>query len=557
MNIQAQLLTPDEWQEAHPTHTHELLVIVTDISESTRQQQALHESQQRIQSIFLNAPVGMGVVVNHIIQEVNPRFCEMMGCGQNELLGKSLQMLYPAKDDFIGVCRELDRQVQTYGRGTIETHWTRKDGTVIDVLLSLAPIDPQDLRNGVTFTALDTTRRRQTEKEKQKLQKQLNQIQKLESVGRLAGGVAHDFNNMVGVIIGYADLILERITINHDLYSDVSEIKSAAERAAALTRQLLTFARKQPVVLKRINVNEMIGTMLKMLRRLIGENIELTFVAEENLWPVEIDPSQFDQILTNLCINAKDAINGVGKITICTANTVIDEGWLTHHPDIVPGEFVKLSVMDTGCGMNAETLSKIFEPFFTTKPLGVGTGLGLSMVYGAVKQNRGFIEIQSELGYGTSCHIYLPRAYLNVEVPIENSVPSNIKHGNETILLVEDEPSILKATSMMLEREGYMVLSALSPDVALQIAKEHKGDLHMLITDIIMPGKNGIELVKELLQLYPNINYLFMSGYPSDVITRQEILSKGFHFIQKPFSKTEFILKVRTILNDSSSLDNR
>ncbi|MBI5091986.1 MAG: response regulator, partial [Candidatus Hydrogenedentes bacterium] len=386
------------------------------------------------------------------------------------------------------------------------------------------------------------------DKDKAKLQEQLAQAQKMESVGRLAGGVAHDFNNMLSVILGHGEMALEQLDPAHSLYTDLLEIRKAAQRSADLTRQLLAFARKQTVLPKRLDLNEAVAGILKMLQRLMGEDIKLNWQAAENLWPVMVDPSQVDQILANLCVNARDAIPGVGQITIETGNETFDEDYCANNPGFVPGEYASVAVSDSGCGMDKETLVHVFEPFFTTKEMGKGTGLGLATVYGAVKQNRGFINIYSEPGQGTTFKIYLPRHRDSAAQPQEEGPKRPLMGGQETILLVEDEPAILRMTTKMLESLGYTVLTSNTPGEAIRLAREFVGEIDLLMTDVVMPEMNGRELAKSLLSLYPNLKRLFMSGYTADVIAHHGVLEDGVNFIQKPFSTTDVAAKVREAL---------
>ena len=396
--------------------------------------------------------------------------------------------------------------------------------------------------------ARDMTEHKRADAERAKLTDQLQQAQKMESVGRLAGGVAHDFNNMLGVILGHAELALERVDSTGPLHNDLINIQSAAQRSADLTRQLLAFARKQTVAPKALNLNDAVAGMLKVARRLIGEDIQLDWRPGEKLWPVHVDPTQIDQILANLCVNARDAIANVGKITIETGNKVIDVELAAATVGMVPGDYVWLAVGDDGCGMDPATLSRAFEPFFTTKEVGKGTGLGLATVYGIVKQNNGFIDAHSELGKGTVFAIYLPRHVGKAVTARLDGATERVEPGRETILLVEDEAPLLAITRRMLERSGYKVLTASTPGQAMQLAREHAGTIDLLITDVVMPEMNGRDLAKNILPLYPQTKRLFMSGYTADVIAHQGVLDKGVFFIQKPFSAQDLAATVRKVL---------
>ncbi|MBU1566057.1 MAG: response regulator [Proteobacteria bacterium] len=398
------------------------------------------------------------------------------------------------------------------------------------------------------FVISDVTECKQAEDEREKLAAQLQQAQKMESVGLLAGGVAHDFNNKLTIILGYTEMLLGKVAPTEPLFADLQEIQQAAKHSADLTRQLLAFARKQVVTPKILELNDMVDGMLNMLRRLIGENIDLLWRPVSGLWQVKIDPSQIDQILANLCVNARHAIAGVGRLTIQTANIVLDSDYCSDHIGSVPGEYVHLTVSDDGCGMNEETLARIFEPFFTTKAFGEGTGLGLATVYGAVKQNNGFIYVESRPGSGTTFNIYLPRhRSITLQVPQEVAAEP-IEGGRETILLVEDEGAILKMATIMLQNLGYTVLATNSPVEAIRLAKVHTGAISLLMTDVVMPEMNGRDLEEHLASFIPQLKCLFMSGYTADIISRQGKLDPDLHFIQKPFSASDLAAKVRKAL---------
>jgi PAS domain S-box-containing protein len=384
--------------------------------------------------------------------------------------------------------------------------------------------------------------------EKRRLQEQLVQSQKMESIARLAGGIAHDFNNMLYVILGYSELAMEQMSPSQPVYNNLREIRRAGERSATLVRQLLAFARKQTVSPKVLDLNETVAGMLKMLRPLIGEDIDLVWQPGEGVWPVKMDPSQIDQILANLCVNARDAIDGVGRITIETGMVAIDQGDCARHPEFLPGEYVSLAVTDDGCGMDQRTLSKIFEPFFTTKEVGKGTGLGLATVYGIVKQNNGLIEVKSEPGGGTRFKLYLPRHAMATVAARRHDRAASPPGGHETILLVEDETSILDMVEIMLERLGYRVLAAATPSEAIRLAREHHEEIRLLIVDVIMPEMNGRDLAKQVAALSPETGCLFISGHSGDVIAHHGLVDEEVHFIQKPFTMHDLAAKVRQAL---------
>lgn len=633
--------------------------------------EVLQENEKQISSIFRSAPIGIGSVVNRILSKVNDRLCKMTGYDESEMIGQSARMLYPSDKEFELVGREKYAQMADHPTGTVETRWQKKDGTIMDVLLSSTPVDLQDQSKGVTFTALDITDRKQSENELnhaheklltildsidstvyvadmdtceilfmnkrmindfggdktgdicysafrnnsepcecctndqlidkdgnpagvhiwegknpvtgkyyinydraiewtdarlvrmqiaaditdlKKMESQLLQARKMEAVGRLAGGVAHDFNNMLSVILGKTEMALEDIDPNQTLYADLEEIRTAAQRSADVTRQLLAFARKQAIAPKVVNLNSTIESILKMLRRLIGENIDLIWLPNEEIWPVRIDPSQLAQILANLSVNARDAIADVGKLIIETGKTTFDEAYCADHSGFVPGDFVQLTVSDNGCGISQETLQNVFEPFYTTKDVGKGTGLGLATVYGIVKQNDGFINAYSEPDQGTIFRIYLPRYLAETEILEKKTSDTINPDGAETILLVEDEPSILRMTRMMLERMGYKVLAAGTPGGAIALAREYAGQIHLLMTDVVMPEMNGRDLAGNLLALYPDLKRLFMSGYTANLIAHHGLLAEGVNFIQKPFSREQLGKKVREALDKDKLL---
>jgi len=386
------------------------------------------------------------------------------------------------------------------------------------------------------------------EQHRLEIEDHLRQAQKMEAVGRLAGGVAHDYNNMTNVIMGYAELALEKINENDPLYADILEISEAGRRAMELTRQLLAFARRQTVTPKVVDLNYAVISMKKMLEHLIGEDVELIWNPGELVWPIHIDPSQIDQILANLCVNARDAISGVGKVIIETSNIEIDEAYCILHQGFVPGEFVLLSVSDDGGGMEKAVKERAFEPFFSTKSIGRGTGLGLATVYGIIKQNNGFINVYSELGAGTTFRIYFPRVTGQPQAIKVNDTAAMLLGNNETLLLVEDEAAILSLVERMLKQLGYRVLTANSPMKAITIAENHPGKIDLLVTDVIMPELNGRDLASRLQKIFPELQVLFMSGYSSNIILHRGVLEKNTVLLEKPFSKKELAEKVREVL---------
>ena len=510
------------------------------------------ESMEQFRAIFDIASVGIAQVdiKDGRFLRFNKKYLEGAGYDEETLRSMTFLDLTPPEEreeDWNRFVRNMNGPSPTY---SMERREVRKDGTAMWVIASVSFIRDNDGNPSQCVVACtDITAQKDAEQAREQLQAQLAQSQKLESVGRLAGGVAHDFNNVLCVIIGHVEMMLEEEAPPGDRYESLCEIKKAADRAANLTRQLLTFARKQTVAPKVLDLNETISGMLKMLMRLIGENIELLWNPDTMLWLVKMDATQVDQILVNLCVNARDAIGGAGKIQIGTANITISENSSSPHANDMLGEYAVLSVTDTGCGMDAEVQKKIFEPFFTTKAVGMGTGLGLSTVFGIVKQNNGFIDVISAPGKGTTFKVYLPR-YCG-ETRAEETIQEKQKVSNcsETILLVEDDTSLLALAKRILEGEGYVVLAEDTPEKALQLIQQHKEKIHMLVSDVIMPGMNGRELEVHVRKAQPTIRTLFMSGYTANVIADHGILEENINLMQKPFSRQPFVEKVRAILD--------
>jgi PAS domain S-box-containing protein len=522
--------------------------IVHDVTGRKQAEKALQASEEYLGSVFRAAPVGIGVVVDRVFHTVNDQLCVMTGYDRDELIGQSSRILYGSDHDFALVGTEKYRQIQERNIGTVETRWQCKDGTSIDVLLCSSPLAAKNLAAGVTFTALDISERKQAEQEKEKLQGQLMQAQKMDSVGRLTGGVAHDFNNILSVILGYTEIAMEQVKPESLLHGNLQRIQEAGQRSAEIIRQLLAFSRQQTISPKVLDLNTTVADLVKMLQRLIGENIDLAWIPASPLPPVNIDPAQVDQILINLCVNARDAIDGTGVMTIETKAVSVDAEYCVRNAGFIPGDYVLLSVSDNGCGMEQEIIDKIFEPFYTTKGVGQGTGLGLATVYGIVKQNQGFINVYSEPGKGTTFRIYLPRHAESGPAEQLNTADLAKRSEGETILLVEDDPVLLDMGRTMLERLGYRVLTGRGPAAALRVVDQNPGAIDLLLTDVIMPEMNGRELANRLLDRYPHLKVLYMSGYTANVIAHHGVLDAGIHFLNKPFSTRELAAKVRETL---------
>jgi two-component system, cell cycle sensor histidine kinase and response regulator CckA len=515
-----------------------------DITEQVHAVEALKESEERFKALH-NASFG-GITIHDkgLILECNKGLSDITGYDYVELIGMNgLELI--SEDTRNLVIKNIEAGFEK----PYEAKGVRKNGEVYPLRLEARNI-PFKGKNVRVVEFRDITENKRAEVEREDLEAKLRQAQKMESVGRLAGGVAHDFNNMLGVIIGHAEMAIEGVDRSSTIYASLKEIREAGERSADLTRQLLAFARKQTISPKVVDLNKTVQGMLSMLKRLIGEDIDLKWIPGKDMWPVRVDPSQIDQILANLCVNARDAIADVGKISIETATVELDETSCLDLPEVMPGEYVLLSVSDNGCGVDSDTLCKIFEPFFTTKQPSQGTGLGLATVYGAVKQNEGFIDVQSVVGQGTTFTIYFPRYRDKAETLKEDTKDLPTGRGHETILLVEDETAVLEMTKIMLERLGYKVLAAKEPAEAIRLAREHVGKIDLLLTDVVMPEMNGRDLAKNILSLYPHLKRLFVSGYTANIISPHGVLDEGVNFIQKPFSREQLGAKVRDVLDE-------
>jgi PAS domain S-box-containing protein len=516
-------------------------VIQCNIRDITARKQADAEYKRLMASIEQSGEAIITTDARGVIQYVNPAFEQTSGYSRKEVESQTPRLLKSGKQGE-AFYRHLWKTISggSVWRGRMINR--RKDGTFYTEEATISPVrDPLGRIVNYVAAKRDIT-------DHLRLEAQFQQAQKMEAVGLLAGGVAHDYNNMLSVIIGYAELALFKVDPTQPLYADLEQIIKAAGRSANITRQLLTFARKQTIIPVVLDLNETVESMLKMLRRLIGEDIDLAWLPRTGPCAVKMDPVQVDQILANLCINARDAIADIGKVTIETGEAVFDETYCADHFGYVEGDYVLLAVSDDGCGMDKETLDQIFEPFFTSKGVGQGTGLGLSMVHGIVKQNNGFINVYSEVGKGTTFKIYLPRYAGQAVAAHQDKVVSVPLGRGETVLVAEDESELLTLDKIILEKLGYRVLAAATPTEAIRLAREHACEIKLLITDIIMPEMNGRELAERLQFLCPGMKVMFMSGYTANVIAFRGVMDTNVNFIQKPFSITDLALAVRNAL---------
>ena len=529
---------------------------------------ALADSDERFRRLVLDAPFPVMLHADDgAILQVSRSWCDITGYAREELTttsdwtsrayGDRQAQAQSAINQLYGITQRV-----AGGQFAVRT----RTGDVRTWDFCSAPLGTMpDGRRVVVSMAVDITdrergevARRKAEKEQARLGAHLQQMQKIDAIGRLAGGIAHDFNNLLGVILGHADLALGELHPAQPHHADLLEIRKAALRSAELTSQLLAVARKQTSHPRVVNLNEAVSLTLHVLQRVLGEGIDLRWKPAPDLWPVRVDPVQLDQVLSNLCVNAREAIAGVGNVTIETGHFTFTPQFCAMHPGSAPGEKVVLTVSDTGRGMEKGTLTRVYEPFFTAKGAGKGTGLGLATVYGIVKQNGGYIDARSEVGSGTCFQIYLPRHVGKTEhtMSLGAARASRASSGHETILLAEDEDGIRNLAARMLTQHGYHVLSADTPGAAIQLANEHGSEIHLLLTDVVMPGMNGKDLGLALRSRWPRLKCLFMSGYTADVIARHGVLDDGISFIQKPFTAEQLAASVRDVLDHEPALES-
>jgi PAS domain S-box-containing protein len=513
--------------------------IFRDITDRKLAAETLLQSEDIHRSILKSSLDGFWITdTQGQLLEVNDAYCSMSGYKEEELLTMRISDLEAAED--AEMVKQHMQKILSQGHDRFETKQRRKDGSVYDAEVSVQYRPDDDGR--LTCFLRDLTASKA-------LQAQIAQAQKMESIGRLTGGVAHDFNNILSVIIGYTEMALETVSPSEPLHGDLEKIFDAAKRSSEIVRQLLAFSRQQTIAPKVIDLNDTITTTLKMLHRLIGEDIELAWMPSLQVASVKMDPSQVDQILANLCVNARDAIKkAAGRVTISTSMAVVDKGECHGNSDCYPGTFVQIKFTDNGSGIPTEYLDKIFEPFFTSKEVGKGTGLGLSTVYGIIKQNKGFINVSTKPGDGTTFIIHIPACETAEEIDSATQ-PETIQRGQgETILVVEDEPDLLSMTAAILTRLGYHVLTAATPSTALRMVQDHPDKIDLLLTDVVMPEMNGKELAHLLTINRLDLKVVYMSGYTADTIADRGVLPDGLNFIQKPFTQLSLATKIRAVL---------
>ncbi|MDD5642266.1 MAG: PAS domain S-box protein [Syntrophales bacterium] len=520
-----------------------VLAFDRDISERKRSEEALREAHQTLQALIQAAPLAILVVdPEGKIRMWNPAAERMYGWTEEEVLGRSLPIVPEEK---VEESKELIQRIlageSLHG---LELRRRKKDGSLIDITIFTAPLyDAQGQINGIMALNMDIT-------EGKRLKEQLLQSQKMEVVGRLAGGVAHDFNNLLTAITGYSELVLNFMDEDNPLRQDVAEIRKAGDRAASLTRQLLAFSRKQVLQPKVLDLNRVAESLGNMLQRLLPSDIDLVVSPGANLGRVMADPGQIEQVILNLAINARDAMPQGGRLTIATANVDLEKSRARRLMDVTPGPYVLLQISDTGCGMDPETRSHVFEPFFTTKELGKGTGLGLSTVYGIIKQSGGHVSVHSKPEQGATFKIYLPRISDVIEPVYQPFHQSTAKYrGQETILLVEDEDGVRQLVSTVLQRHGFTVLEARHGREALDLSLRHPGPINLVLTDVVMPGMGGQELAQRLLTRHPDLKVLYMTGYAEEIHQDQNVPGQEIFFLEKPFEAYGLLRRVRHLLD--------
>jgi PAS domain S-box-containing protein len=517
-------------------------------------EEAVYESEAR-KAAILEAALDAIITIDHQgkILEFNPAAESIFGYPRGEVLGKAMaDLIIPSalrEQCRQGLARHLITGTSLSLGKRLEMSALRADGSEFPVEITVTRIRTEGMP---LFTGYlrDISEHKRTEEALRRTEEQFRQAQKMEAIGRLAGGVAHDFNNLLTVITGYSDLLLNTLRVDDPSRELIGEIAKSADRAATLTRQLLAFSRKQVLAPKVMDLNTSITEMLNLLRRLISEDIQLRTTLAPGLYPVKVDRGQIEQVIMNLAVNARDAMPRGGQLTIETSNTDLDETLTRSLPELRPGPCVRLTVSDTGCGMDETVKARLFEPFFTTKAVGKGTGLGLATVYGIIKQSEGHITVWSEPGQGATFKIYLPGVREELPSAPKKPVPAPAVIGSETVLLVEDEEGVRTLTRHILQTSGYTVLEARHGLEALQVSEQQSGPIHLMVTDVVMPEMNGPQLARRILQLRPSLKVLFLSGYTDSTLLHNGLLDASRNFLQKPFAPEDLKSKVREVLSD-------
>lgn len=534
----------DLWVEnnIYKLQSGQVVAIFDDITDRKRAEEAIRESEATLSSIFRAAPTGICMTQNRIIKKVNEQLCKMTGYSRDELLEQSGRILYPSKEEFQRVGEEKYTMIQESGTGTVETRWKRKDGSVIDVLLSSTPLDPSDFSKGVTCTALDIT-------ERKRLEKQLLQAHKMDAIGTLAGGIAHDFNNILGAIFGYAELAQMNLSENNTIKEYIEQILAASDRAKGLVRQILAFSRQSKPEKIPVDIGIVVKEALKLLRATLPANIEIRKNVKTNQGSVMADQTQIHQIMMNLCTNALHAMekNG-GILEVFLAPVELNTDEAAAYCDLKPGRYLKLTVMDSGHGMDSATLTRVFEPYFTTKELGVGAGMGLATVHGIVQDHGGAMKVNSEPGVGTSFYILLP--YIELEAK-ETETIKQLPTGAEQVLFVDDEKVLVDIGEKMLKKLGYKVTGRTSPYEALEAFRANPYKFDLVITDMTMPSMSGENLAQKILKIRSDMPVIICTGF-SNMITPKNATSMGIKdLLMKPLTMHDLSESIRKVLDQS------
>ncbi|MFZ0448586.1 MAG: PAS domain S-box protein [Desulfatiglandaceae bacterium] len=520
-----------------------------DITERKKGEEALRKSQATLERVFQALPMGLGLVQDRVMQWHNNAMSKILGYGSEELQGKSPRMLYSNEEDFRRVWATVSEAILDREMAEVETRWVRKDGSIVDCLARYTLIDPEMEASPVLSMVEDISFRKRAEEENKKLEAQLFHAQKMEAVGTLAGGVAHDFNNLLQAILGYTQMLLMDLDGSEAETSKLKQIEKSAQRASELTQQLLTFSRKVESKLRPIDLNDEVKQVRQLLERTIPRMIDIEVHLQDDPWIINGDPSQIEQIMMNLGVNARDAMSEGGKLLFETENVVLDREYCSAHLGARPGRYVLLSISDSGMGMDKTTVEHVFEPFFTTKEVGKGTGLGLAMVYGIVKNHDGYIMCYSEPEKGTIFKIYFPA--LETEGVKEEKAPGEeaLEGGNETILLVDDEESLRQLGKELLRRFGYTVITATDGETAIETWKEKREVIALVILDLVMPGMGGKQSLEALLEMDPGLKVVIASGYSVNGRTKEALDAGARGFIRKPYEIREVLKVIRKVLD--------